>query len=74
MPVLELAKHDLDAVAASLPTLVVFERQEARFSPRTAGLDPLRLKGIPEPVGVVAAVGHQPMRLGKVVEKAAAPV
>ncbi|MBB3937305.1 Predicted flavin-nucleotide-binding protein, pyridoxine 5'-phosphate oxidase superfamily [Aureimonas phyllosphaerae] len=62
-PVLEAAEHDLNAVAASVAALVVFDGRVARPSPRDAGLDALCLQGVPEPVGIVAAVTEQPLRL-----------
>ena len=68
-PVLQAAEHDLDAVTALVAPLVVFDGQKAGFSPRNAGFDPLFLKRISEPVGVVSAVTQQPLRLGKVVEQ-----
>jgi hypothetical protein len=68
-PVLEAAEHDLDAVTAFVPALVVFDGQRAGFAARNAGLDALLLQRIPEPVGVIAAVGQQPLRLGQVVEQ-----
>ncbi len=67
--VFEATKHDLDAAAAPIAALVVSDRLVARSATRDAGLDTLGLERVPEPVGVVAAVTEQPLRLGQVVEQ-----
>src|SRR3546814_1921948 len=61
-PVLEAAEHDLDAVAAFVAALVVFDGLAAYFPARDAGRDALFLQGIAEPVGIIAPVGEHPLR------------
>ena len=68
-PVLETSDHDLDAAATPVPALVVPDRLVAGPATRDAGLDAFGLEGIPEPVGVIASVAEQPLRLGQVVEQ-----
>ena len=51
-PVLEAAEHDLDAVAAFVAALVVFDGLVPYFPARDAGRDALFLQGIAEPVGM----------------------
>lgn len=45
------------------------DRRIAGFPAWDAGLDPLFLKGFPEPVGIIAPVGEQPLRLGQLVQQ-----
>ena len=68
-PVLEAAKHDLDAAATPVAALVVPDRLVARLAAWDAGLDAFGLECVPEPVGVVAAVPEQPLRLRHVIEQ-----
>ena len=64
-PVLEATEHDLDAVAAFIPALVVFNGFVAGFSARNAGANPLFLQRIAEPVGVIAPIAQQPLCFGQ---------
>src|SRR3546814_9875086 len=68
-PVLQAAEHDLDAAAAPVPALVVSDRFVAGFPTWDAGLDALGFQRIPEPVGVIAAVAEQPLRLWEIVQQ-----
>src|SRR3546814_8474890 len=68
-PVLEAAEHDLDAVAAFVAALVVFDGLVPYFPARDAGRDALFLQGIAEPVGIIAPVGEHPLRFGQTVEQ-----
>jgi len=63
------AEHDLDAVAAFVATLVVFDDLVPDFSARDAGRDTLLLQGIAEPVGIIASVCQHPLRFGQTVEQ-----
>lgn len=54
--VFETAEHGRDAVTALVAALAVFDGIETGFSPGNARFDPFLLKGIPKPVGVVAAI------------------
>lgn len=66
---LEAAEHNLDAVAAFVPTLVVFDGHGPGFPARNARLDAPLLQGIPEPVRIIASVCQHPLRLGQLVEQ-----
>src|SRR3546814_13621137 len=68
-PVLQAAEHDLDAAAAPVPALVVSDRFVAGFPTCDAGLDALGFQRLPEPVGVIAAVAEQPLRLWEIVQQ-----
>jgi hypothetical protein len=71
---LEATEHDLDPVAAFIPALVVFDGLFAGLSARDAGGNPFFLQRIAEPVGVIAPITQQPLCLGRLSSKAAAPV
>jgi hypothetical protein len=47
------AEHDLDAVAALVSALVVFDGHRTGFPAWNAGLDTLLFERIPEPFGVI---------------------
>ncbi len=67
-PVLQAAKHDLDAVTPFVPPLVVFDGQRSGFAAWNARFDALLLQRISELVRVIAAVGEHPFGLGQIVE------
>ena len=67
--ILEAAEDDLDVIAASVKTLIVSDGLEPEFTTWNAGLDALRLQGIPEPVSVIATVAEQPVRLRQIVQQ-----
>jgi hypothetical protein len=62
-PVLQPAEHDLDPVASFIAALVVLDGLVARLPSADAGLYPLVFQRISEPVGIMAPVGQQPLRL-----------
>lgn len=66
-PVLQAAEHDLDATAASVVALIVFDG-EFRFPGRNAGRYALFLGRAPLPVCATAAVGEHPLRFGQMVQ------
>ena len=68
-PVLQAADHDLDAAAASVAAIVVFDGYSPGFSARNAGRYALCLKGVPVPVCVVATVGGHPLCLGQIIQQ-----
>src|SRR3546814_10406543 len=65
----DVCSSDLDAAAAPVPALVVSDRFVAGFPTWDAGLDALGFQRIPEPVGVIAAVAEQPLRLWEIVQQ-----
>lgn len=68
-PVLETAKHVLDAAAASISALVVFDGLGAGFSSRNAGRYALCLEGVAVLVRIIPAIREHPLRLGQIVEQ-----
>jgi hypothetical protein len=59
-PILQSSEHVLDAVAAFVTALVVFDWRGTRLPTRDAGLYPVVFQRISEPARIVAAVGKQP--------------
>ena len=57
-PVLEAFERDRNVASAPVSALVVFDGLKPRFSTSNAGPDALRLQGIPEPVGIIAAIAE----------------
>ena len=66
---IQAAEHDLDAAAAFVAALVVFDGLVPYFPARDAGRDPLFLQGVAEPVGIITSVGQHPLRFGQTVEQ-----
>ena len=59
-PILQAPKHDLDPVAALVPTLVIFDRCATGLPARDARRDPFVYQGIAEPVRVISPIGKHP--------------
>ncbi|OCC23630.1 hypothetical protein MB02_10695 [Croceicoccus estronivorus] len=68
-PILQPAEHDLDAVAAFVSALIVFDRQRAGVSARNARFDALFLKRVPELFRIVAPIGLHSLRLWQIIEQ-----
>ena len=56
-------------IAGTVRVLVVPDGLVSRPAARDAGLDAFGLEGVPESIGVVAAVAEQPLRLWQVVQQ-----
>lgn len=63
----EAAEHGLDAAAVLIPMRVIPHRLVPRTPIQDAALNAPGLDGVPETVGVVAAIAEQPLRLWQVV-------
>ena len=57
-PVIKAAEHDLDAVEAFLSELVVSDGDGAVIAAAIARLNALLLERVPEPFGIIAAIGQ----------------
>ena len=68
-PVFETTGHDLDLVAAFVSALVVFDGLVPGLSTQDARGNPLFVKGIAEPVGIVTAVAQQPVCFGQTIHQ-----
>src|SRR5690606_4864449 len=62
-PILQPSEHDLDAVTPFVAALAVLDRLVARLPARDAGLYSPVFQRFSEPVGVIAAISEQPVRL-----------
>src|SRR3546814_7818917 len=65
----DVCSSDLDAAAAPVPALGGSDRFVAGVPTWDAELDALGFQRIPEPVGVIAAVAEQPLRLWEIVQQ-----
>lgn len=64
-PVFQATEHNLDAVVAAIPALVVTDSFAARFPIRDTGTYPLVFQLISEPVDAETPVGDQPFGSGQ---------
>lgn len=73
MPVLYPAVHDLDAVAAFVAALVIFDGDLALFSSGDAGAYPFVFQRFPEPTGIIDAISEQPIDARQAAEQRLRP-
>ncbi len=64
-PILDPPDHALDCVPLAVEGLVIAALYRSVLARRDARCDPLVLQCGDEPVGIIAAVGNQLVRLGK---------
>ena len=73
-PVFELAEHVLDFVALLVESFVVFDLYFPIFPWRDTRLDTLVFQGLPEPIGIVAAIRQKMLGQRQIIDDQARAV